>query len=49
MIVLASGDEGVVLQFIDQIDRTISNVSNISVSFIFNFIKIKILNICNFI
>lgn len=35
MIVLASGDEGVVLQFIDQTDRTISSISNVSVSFIF--------------
>lgn len=32
MIVLASGDEGVVLQFIDQINRI--NVSELSVSFI---------------
>lgn len=31
MIVLASGDDGVVLQFIDKIDRAI-NISNLCVS-----------------
>lgn len=36
MIVLASGDEGVVLQYIDQTDHTII-LSSICVSFIFTF------------
>jgi len=36
MIVLASGDEGVVLQYIDQVDRAIS-ISNLCVSLIFFF------------
>lgn len=33
MIVLASGDEGVVLQYIDKIDRT-ANLTNSFVSYI---------------
>lgn len=38
MIVLASGDEGVVLQYIDKVDRTI-NFSNQCVSLICYFLK----------
>jgi len=37
MIVLASGDEGVVLQYINKVDRTI-NLSNLCVSIICYFL-----------
>lgn len=46
MIVLASNDEGVVLQFIDQIDQS-NGFSNICVSTIYYFSLFNI--ICNFI
>jgi len=41
MIVLASGDEGVVLQYIDQVDRAIS-ISSLCVSLIYYFLNVVI-------
>lgn len=41
MIVLASGNEGVVLQYIDQVDHAIS-ISNLCVSLIYYFLNVVI-------